>query len=699
TVELNRFSFQELGDVLATRCGNTLTASFIPGCSKIALSAYRPLKWNSPDKPSDTAGQDLVLIHMAQESSLYAEPLLRSLLSESNATFETLQTMSQAQHGTKKTTEYVKISRTYRSIVRCCLEKLEHAKKMPEVQEDDAKEQQFVDAIVTFYAVECLWHLFEILYMQQQHNQLIVPQLLEWTRFHYPHTEDRATDLLLMAEEASEVDNYWDTLRTLVMLGQLDVTRAILSQHRKANQPAYQAAEAVLKSMPIYQDGYALQKFCSQWEYWHMDLERKLASQAFAADPDLELLMQLVTGNNEHWDAELMKSQDWYEFLPGYLLYTRPTCKPFELRIAVTNWHNRWSQLRPNWEMTQLSRMIRQLMDHDVKLFIYDAQKLGDSHWFATHLIDLIYHSGHLKTYFDQHNLDLPALRHAMIFEYGSYLMTTHNLWQLGIDYLDHCSQEGIAAIELLLPRIPLKSERQAFKILALAKQRGLVNVEQDICKVLSKRAYNEQRYGNALEWAIRSKDVLVVTAIADFILKVSGILGQVLSTLYMICVHKQHYSKTGIMLCQDVITSIGGRMFVSPRLVFLSKYYEFYEFYRQRDFLSGAELLINLLASRITPDYFWPSLLIDALPLLESEDPKIFSKETIAILQHLEMELVPLIERNKLNTAKFSNHTSKTIFKDYRVENVEEILDLMRLACARNLARAMIIENTAPTS
>jgi len=26
-----------------------------------------------------------------------------------------------------------------------------------------------------------------------------------------------------------------------------------------------------------------------------------------------------------------------------------------------------------------------------------------------------------------------------MIYEYGSYLMTSHNLWQLGIDYLDCC--------------------------------------------------------------------------------------------------------------------------------------------------------------------------------------------------------------------------------------------------------------------
>lgn len=116
---------------------------------------------------------------------------------------------------------------------------------------------------------------------------------------------------------------------------------------------------------------------------------------------------------------------------------------------------------------------------------------------------------------------DLAALRHSMIFDYGSFLMTTHNLWQVGVDYLDACQHEGAAAIELILPRIPLRNERQAFKIIALAKKRGMQNVEQDICKVLSKRAYSDQRYGSALEWAVRSKDVLLVTAIADYILKV----------------------------------------------------------------------------------------------------------------------------------------------------------------------------------
>ena len=34
-------------------------------------------------------------------------------------------------------------------------------------------------------------------------------------------------------------------------------------------------------------------------------------------------------------------------------------------------------------------------------------------------------------------------------------------------------------------------------------------------------------------------------------------------------------------------------------------------------------------------------------------------------------------------------------ILKNYRIENIEEIINLLRLACARNLSRAVIIENT----
>lgn len=89
-------------------------------------------------------------------------------------------------------------------------------------------------------------------------------------------------------------------------------------------------------------------------------------------------------------------------------------------------------------------------------------------------------------------------------------------------------------------------------------------------------------------------------------------------------------------------------------------------------------------------------------------------SKETFVILQHLEMELTPLIERSKKqmekagdvseffkwrfqnsSKCKYTFQKQPHILKDYRMENIDEIVKLIRLACARNLARAIVIENT----
>lgn len=51
------------------------------------------------------------------------------------------------------------------------------------------------------------------------------------------------------------------------------------------------------------------------------------------------------------------------------------------------------------------------------------------------------------------------------------------SLWQVGLSYLDHCPNDGIQMIELLLPRIFAENEVKCQKILREAKLRGLQNV------------------------------------------------------------------------------------------------------------------------------------------------------------------------------------------------------------------------------
>lgn len=59
--------------------------------------------------------------------------------------------------------ELVKFSHQYRSIVRACLENLqEEAAKMKGVQLEETQ-----NYITIFYSVECIWHLCEILFVDE----------------------------------------------------------------------------------------------------------------------------------------------------------------------------------------------------------------------------------------------------------------------------------------------------------------------------------------------------------------------------------------------------------------------------------------------------------------------------------------------------------------------------------------------------
>lgn len=54
----------------------------------------------------------------------------------------------------------------------------------------------------------------------------------------------------------------------------------------------------------------------------------------------------------------------------------------------------------------------------------------------------------------------------------------------------------------------------------------------------------------------------------------------------------------------------------------------------------------------------------------------------------------MPLIEKKK-NKVRENPEIAVEVIKDYRIENIDEIVKYLRLACARNISRAFIIENT----
>ncbi|KAM5126398.1 nuclear pore complex protein Nup85-like, partial [Mantella aurantiaca] len=257
-------------------------------------------------------------------------------------------------------------------------------------------------------------------------------------------------------------------------------------------------------------------------------------------------------------------------------------------------------------------------------------------------------------------------MREYLLLEYASGLFSHHSLWQLGPDYLDHCPDQGRSYLELLIERVPLTSEKKALKVLRICEQRQMTEQVRSICKTMAMQALRNNRLGTALSWSIRAKDAAFATLISDRYLK--------------------DYCERGKFSDLGLIDNLGSDMLLSDRLTFLGKYREFHRLYNDRKFHEAAGLLLSLLTARIAPDYFYFSLLLDSLPLLEQQQVIFSSDQTYRLMQCLE---------DKIPVTTESNSVQEKRPQDGNTETTK--VDMLRLALARNLARAIVKEGTLP--
>jgi nuclear pore complex protein Nup85 len=175
--------------------------------------------------------------------------------------------------------DFLRISKTYRSSVRACLEKLQDL-----VQNETVPDiSQYQNYITIMYSIECIWHLCEFLVIDTASSNTVVPHLLEWVRFHFPKSERLATELLQQGRQIDSLDDYWPVVKGLILQGQISVARALLKLHISSDSETFALMDQILQTMPVYSaySGLSLQKFKSQLQYWTTNAESKLSSKSF----------------------------------------------------------------------------------------------------------------------------------------------------------------------------------------------------------------------------------------------------------------------------------------------------------------------------------------------------------------------------------------------------------------------------------
>lgn len=584
-------------------------------------------------------------IHQIQWGTSLCNDLARKMVGESNGIFLALQKLAAELKLESLRSQLIKISRKYRSVIKAFVDDLHRTMDEPC---SDSNRHEYNSLAHMYYKMELVWNLCEILFLDVQPSGILLNQLLDWIRWHFPMFEMLAKEVI-ESDDPTSHPSYWNAVYGYVLQGRITDVRKLLHIHTDSRSEAFVLMDRLLRRMPqhSYSASASSYDFVFHWQQWQEECLQSLERGEFNLCPPLEKLCKLLCGTMETYEQLRELSETWYHLMISRLLFTNP-------RVKVTDLHHLalvYVDLYGGLSVTdELDRILLAALELNVLEVVKQSSQYFDSWWFAAHLADLLHHTEMLPI----GDGGEVCLREFLISEYASSLVSHVSMWEFAVDYFDHCSTFGKQKLEVCLERVPLTTEWTANRILCIALQRDLHTLARTTCKVMGKRALRNNRLGVALSWALKSKDSAFVTYLADeFLLE---------------------YGRHGRFHSLALLDNLGPSMLVSDRLAFLCKYREFHQLYTNKNFHHAANILVQLLTSKLAPKSFWKPLLLDSLPLLESDEVIFDTEQTYELLRCLE-------ELPHVSSDETASETEKTWEQ------------LIRFALSRNLARTFTRE------
>ncbi|XP_054449088.1 nuclear pore complex protein Nup85 isoform X2 [Pteronotus mesoamericanus] len=594
-----------------------------------------------------------------KDIDIYSQ-ILRKLFNESHGIFVGLQRIEEDLTGKSRKAQLVRVSKNYRSVIRACMEEMH---QVAIAAKDPVTGHQFSSQISILSAMELIWNLCEILFIEVAPAGPLLLHLLDWVRLHVCEVDSVLADVL-GSENPGKHKSFWKLVTILVLQGRLDEARQMLCKEADASPTSAGMCRILgdlMRTMPILSPGntQTLTELELKWQHWHEECERHLQDGTFASSPQLESLCKIMLGD----EAALLEQKEllsnWYHFLVTRLLYSHPTVKPIDLHFYAQSSLDLFLGGESNPE--PLDNILMAAFEFDIHQVIKECSIALSNWWFVAHLTDLLDHCKLLQS----HNLYFGSnMREFLLLEYASGLFAHHSLWQLGVDYFDYCPELGRVSLEMHIERIPLSTEQKALKVLRICEQRQMTEQVRSICKILAMKAVRNNRLGSALSWSIRAKDAAFATLVSDRFLR--------------------DYCERGCFSDLDLIDNLGPAMMLSDRLTFLGKYREFHRLYEDKRFVDAASLLLSLMTSQIAPRSFWMTLLTDALPLLEQKQVIFSADQTYELLRCLE---------DLTSGRPVHGEPDAPQLQDDDIETTK--VEMLRLSLARNLARAIVKEGS----
>ena len=541
----------------------------------------------------------------------------RALLSQSATLFTQANKRRSTQ--TISSSEMVKTSRKYRSVI--------HATSESIVVEDDASLELFK----MMSNIEMVWHLCEILFLDSHPPGVLLNQLLSWIRWHLNHRSMiMAEQVVKCGRRATDHPSYWKVLYHFIFSGQTDQIVDWLNLYKSSiqspgNEPDQELertniAIQIISKMPIYNYGQLSHEVDMRWSIWSNEVKEILATEFFNGSP-VELIMQLFAGNEHSLNTIATRKENeltWMHLLVAKILFRDPFMKESDLSTIASEAIDTFNSCGHS-DVTVMDRTLHAAFNYDLMQVVKEACQFNDNWWFVAHFVDLLYCGDSLSC----HGIEAESkLRDFLVLDFADNLMTHESLWRIGVDYYDWSgtggqndsvhetaiNSNGRYRLELMLERVPLKSESVAYKILDIAQKRNLKSLTKSVCRSVARNWIKRGNLSSALTWSLRSEDSGISSFIANQMLLKYSQNGRSSSSC----------QTNSCVIDSDILSSLGPSMLVSEKLTFLAKYYELKQLMKRPELgHEAAQLLVTLISSKISPPFFLMTLLADSVNLL----------------------------------------------------------------------------------
>uniref|UniRef100_A0A8C5SJ83 Nuclear pore complex protein Nup85 n=1 Tax=Laticauda laticaudata TaxID=8630 RepID=A0A8C5SJ83_LATLA len=228
-----------------------------------------------------------------KDQDVYSQTL-RKLFNESHGIFVGLQKNEKEKSGKSRTAQLVGVSKSYRSVIRACME---DSHQMAISARDPAMHMHYSTQVSILSAMELIWNLCEIMFVEAAPAGLVLCHLLDWVRLHVCEIDNMVCEVL-RSENPVKHENFWKVVTGYVLQGRMDEARQLLSKEASTNPTSVhmcKVLDELMKKMPVLSpsSNQTLTELELKWQHWHEECERFLKDGTFASNSHMEDLCKV----------------------------------------------------------------------------------------------------------------------------------------------------------------------------------------------------------------------------------------------------------------------------------------------------------------------------------------------------------------------------------------------------------------------